>query len=548
MGNVGWLDRILLIDFRFALVILVACVVYFRPIISRASVHGARSNSLLLHAYSISIRCERDPSLAGLAAALVMGLLFWMAAGLAPLLTMSIRWPLIHDAPIMHYIAWRVAHGAVPYRDILDMNLPGVYVIHMLVLTLFGDSDLGWRLFDLFWLAITNGFLWSLCYPKGRSWAVVALLSYSTFHLSSGAPGMGQRDYLEFLFLAAGAYLAVRALDMRLERRLLFASGIAFGCAMSIKPFAGMMWLAVAALAALQPAAGETNRLRVAGPVLAGGLVLPCILAAWLAAIGGLPSFISMAAGVLPIYSRLHDRPFVSYVAEYWPIWLPCVLTIPVSLLNGRAEHRRWILMLGVVYGALHYLVQAKGWLYQLYPLVGFSGALVATTIGEGLKASQRVVRIAVFALTSTFIVGIGTWGERFGQARALTADTSATVASLESDLSRRLHSGETVQSFDTTGGCIHALFRMKLALPTRYLGDYLIFTAADRPYLRRLRVTVMSDLRSRPPDLLVVYRWGWPTGQYDRLDRFPELRCWMSDNYRVDVTRTSYVIYRRRI
>jgi len=27
-------------------------------------------------------------------------------------------WPLIHDAPIMHYIAWLIAGGAVPYRDI----------------------------------------------------------------------------------------------------------------------------------------------------------------------------------------------------------------------------------------------------------------------------------------------------------------------------------------------------------------------------------------------------------------------------------------------
>ena len=44
-------------------------------------------------------------------------------------------WPLVHDAPIMHYVAWRIAEGAVPYRDLFDMNFPGVYLLHLLVVT-----------------------------------------------------------------------------------------------------------------------------------------------------------------------------------------------------------------------------------------------------------------------------------------------------------------------------------------------------------------------------------------------------------------------------
>ena len=42
----------------------------------------------------------------------------------------SLGWPLIHDAPLMHYIAWVIAEGGIPYRDVFDMNLPGVYLIH----------------------------------------------------------------------------------------------------------------------------------------------------------------------------------------------------------------------------------------------------------------------------------------------------------------------------------------------------------------------------------------------------------------------------------
>jgi hypothetical protein len=42
----------------------------------------------------------------------------------------SLGWPLIHDASLFHYIGWLVGQGLVPYRDIFDMNLPGIYLVH----------------------------------------------------------------------------------------------------------------------------------------------------------------------------------------------------------------------------------------------------------------------------------------------------------------------------------------------------------------------------------------------------------------------------------
>jgi len=48
----------------------------------------------------------------------------------------SLAWPLVHDSAIMHYVAWLISQGAVPYRDAFDMNMPGVYLIHLVVLTL----------------------------------------------------------------------------------------------------------------------------------------------------------------------------------------------------------------------------------------------------------------------------------------------------------------------------------------------------------------------------------------------------------------------------
>src|SRR5512134_1571448 len=60
----------------------------------------------------------------------------------------SRSWPLVHDAPLMHYIAWLIGQGAVPYRDTFDMNMPGAYLVHLGVIAVAGPGDLAWRIFD----------------------------------------------------------------------------------------------------------------------------------------------------------------------------------------------------------------------------------------------------------------------------------------------------------------------------------------------------------------------------------------------------------------
>src|SRR5436309_16072737 len=64
-------------------------------------------------------------------------------------------WPLIHDIALMHYVAWRIGHGAIPYRDLFDMNQPGTYLIHLAVLRALGGGPLPWPTLDLRRLAAT---------------------------------------------------------------------------------------------------------------------------------------------------------------------------------------------------------------------------------------------------------------------------------------------------------------------------------------------------------------------------------------------------------
>src|SRR5262249_14096195 len=160
-------------------------------------------------------------------------------------LSQSLRWPLIHDAALMHYIAWLISEGAVPYRDSFDWNMPGIYLIHLSVLKLAGPGDAAWRAFDLGWLAAIAWLMYRYWRPLGDRWsAVVPGLLFAIHHISGGASLAGQRDFLLCLFLLAGSYGLARSWESRTPIKPLVCSGLVLGVATMVKPLAGLFLVA----------------------------------------------------------------------------------------------------------------------------------------------------------------------------------------------------------------------------------------------------------------------------------------------------------------
>src|SRR5207247_2397079 len=84
---------------------------------------------------------------------------------------------------------------------------------------------------------------------------------------------------------------------------------------------------------------------------------------------------------------------------------------------------------------------------------------------------------------------------------------------------------GETVQVLDTARGGVHALLRLGLTQPTRFLYDFPLLADTRYPEVRRLRAEFLRDLAKAPPRCFVVTEDSWPGEGYARLERFPELR-----------------------
>jgi hypothetical protein len=475
------------------------------------------------------------------------GALVAVAAAIAALLLVgSLGWPLIHDAPIMHYIAWRIAQGAVPYRDLFDMNFPGTYLVHLAAVGAVGTGDAGWRAFDLTWLAATALALAAYARPWGWGAAWGSALFFAVYHLSGGAWLAGQRDFLLVAFLVLGALGVVRWASGTGRVNLVW-SGFLLGAGATIKPhaalFAGALAAVVIAVAARAGSAVAAPLALFVGPML----MLPAAAVAWVAVAGGFPAWRDLLLNyLLPYYTKL-GRP-TSWAFHRWPIWIPIAGAVALSLAHAvrarRLTLRHSVALLGIAYGLVHHFGQGKGWEYHLYPLAAFAALLGFAELGPAL-AQRRLLGAPLAASLAVALVMLAQRG-----VEAAGADWIRQKDSLVRDVERDLGPlgpGETVQVLDTTDGGIHALLRRGAVQPTRFLYDFHFFHDEAAPAIQALRGELMRDLAARPPRFIVVFARGWPAGGPERIARFPELGRWLGEHYRARPPRPGYALYEKR-
>jgi hypothetical protein len=480
----------------------------------------------------------------------------------------SLGWPLIHDAPLFHYIGWLVGQGWVPYRDVFDMNLPGIYLLHWALLAAAGPGDLAWRLFDLLWLAATAAALYVFCLPLGgRAGAAGAAVLFTLYHLAGGAWRAGQRDFLLCLFLAAGAVGIARAWDRPGALWPLALGGAALAAGLTLKPYApGLFWLGGAAAGALAARRGGRSALAGAAAALAGGTAVLAGVFGWLAWRGGLPAFVDEYLGyVLPFYGGLGRESLWGAVSGHTYAWVLLVLlgALVIGGLVAPARPafgiRRPLALLGLGAGVLHFALQSKGWEYHLYPLAFFLCALAAPALGRGAAASadglagggwppsrRDLARATAAVLFAATVLVLGAKGVEAMDAPWID-DKARRVAALTRDLGPRVPAGATVQVMDVTAGGVHALLRLGLREPTRFIYDFHVFHDIGDPRVQALRAEFVAGLTRGQPAAVVVMRETWPRPGYERLDAFPAVRDLLERDYVLAVEGNGYRIYAKR-
>jgi hypothetical protein len=466
--------------------------------------------------------------LASLVWAFIISLTVALGCFTAWLVWVSLDWPIVLDGGFFHFIGAQMLLGGVPYRDLFDINLPLIFVLHAAVIAIGGAGDWAFRLFDLGILALVGVLAVALVWPAGRTLATLAALSIVSAHLMFGPVSAGERDYVLLVPALAAALLSAYAWEQPAQRSpLLMAVGVASALAALIKP--------TGALLAFLPFLGGRFRWRDAAWVLGGASAVAFAAFSALAAVGALgPFFRAMTVG-LPIYTHIQRYSIGALLlALGWTLLLKGVRWgFAVAALLGlrRPQPPRARMMMGLtVFGLVHFLVQGKGYWYHIYPLLAGICCWGAWSIRQIPPPAALLVVAVISASFGTRGINVVEFVRTLN--RVVVAQASEVI---EASLASRLRPGARVQLLDSGGPATLAMARAGMRQATPHFQWYFLLLGPDVWHTE-----FIEALKANPPDAVLVTNWQWPLKDgFQALDGWPELVAELACCYVLEESRT---------
>ncbi len=496
------------------------------------------------------------------------------------------RWPLVGDAVSVHYLILLMAHGMTPYRQIVDAQMPGTYLVDWLVVHSFGGGRAALRVFDFSLItgavAAMIAIAWPVATERAETWfgdrryaAFVAGCLFGIVHGRDGIEQSGQRDLIMAVLLLAAYALAFHAL--RRQRPLLLGvAGLCSTLALTIKPT-----VLLAAYLVLVLAFVRLRRLQT--PVFAYGFAvcvgvgIPVIaVVIFLAAHHSIPAFVDAVRWMWPYYATLQRRP-VAYLLQhsFSPLAPLLVLWAAIWVLNGMrvlalrnsparfdkaaavlanfavldVRWEGWALYGGLMLCLVSFVVQGKGFVYHRYPFLAFlvlivmlqfQQAFLSRAVEEGEKALRVLSILGALGLivAALFMAPLSVYKiSRFDWRN------DDYYNQLSTDLNR-LGGTELsghVQCLDAFSGCISTLYRMDLVQSTGFLVDFYFFAPQPNAVIDAMREHFWKDVQKNPPRIFIVSKQvfpvmfskdGEPLDTYDKLKRWPEFDDYLNEHY----------------
>jgi hypothetical protein len=466
------------------------------------------------------------------------------------------HWKQVNDPAQIHYLCFLMDHGMAPYRDLMEINMPGIYLVNWSVMHALGGGSVAWRVFDLTLMGIAAWAMIAIAWPYDWLAGVLGATLFILFHGRDGAGQEGQRDLIIAVLLLC-AYAFLFACFRRRSQWPMIAFGLCAGIATTIKPTPLPFALLLLVLAGIRlKQQGE----RVGKPVFYAllGFVMPLAVVGWfLSSKHAIGSFWYLLQVDLPFYETLGRKPAFFLLKLMAPTSVEALALIALAIALMKRDWWDWegkLLVIGILFGVASYFGQGKGFAYHRYPMLAFLFLWAGLQIVSALRAQQKVRVLAVAGFM--FVVVLAPlyvreasrkeWDSRF-------ADSLAT------DLARlggpRL-SGH-VQCISVRADCDTVLYRMELVQSTGLFYDYLIFGSPQLRVIHDARERFWSQFRRNTPAVIVVASGLFPDDWgYNKLDSWPVFERELTNNYYLYDDRTfppaesgrkAYRIYVRR-
>src|SRR5262249_30121910 len=147
-----------------------------------------------------------------------------------------------------------------------------------------------------------------------------------------------------------------------------------------------------------------------------------------------------------------------------------------------------------------------------------FVCALVPLAVARGAGGAWAGLRrAAALAVAAGLVAVLGMKGQD-ALAEPWIAEKTRRGAAITPDLRPLAPPGGTAQVFDVTEGGIHALLRLGIREPTRFIYDFHFFHDVGDPRIRALQAELVRDIEGRGPDAIIVLEKSWNHPGYARL------------------------------
>jgi hypothetical protein len=444
-------------------------------------------------------------SIFNLPVAVITGWLLWR----------SLYWPLVGDATIFHFVADQFLRGAVPYRDIFDVNMPLIYGIHAAIVQFAGMGDGAWRAFDLAAAAIMSLSVLMLVRPAGHGAAIMAVLVMLAAHLLLGPLAAGQRDYLVAILAVIAAWVSSLAAEDKERRRIyLLAAGAFAMLAACIKPTAFALLIVPAVT--VRPLRWPDAR-----SIAAGAAGIAILVFGTLAALGGIGPFITMIRELLPRYASLDQKtvPEILQACLNFVALAGLAAAALLGIAQSKAPRMRAMIALAA-FGLLHLLAQRKGYYYHVYPL-----AIAVACWGAWSLASlptRRALACLIIIVSTLAWCGFQT-ANRVDEHPELRA-----AAAMRTALASHLPRGARVQMLDSDRGAFLAMARAGMRPATPHIQWFSLIVADDVE-----RQDFLAALKADPPAAMLLTDDFWPARRdLNVIDEWAEFRTFLKSYY----------------
>jgi len=463
-------------------------------------------------------------------------------------------WPFVHDAPLMHYVVFLMDQGFAPYRDIIEMNMPMVYLLERWVMHSLGTGVAAWSLWDLMQGALIIG---SSAVIAGKAKRIFGLLGGAFvyyLHIKAGPWDLGQRDWLIATLLVLSLAFLFTALR---RQRTLWMVGFALCSALAaaIKPIAilytiffTLTWFALTYhnLRIRHTGFGLLSFTRSAEFLsclgwLMLGFALVAALHLWFFLTWDVfPEFLHMATTLLPWYASLKRLEFVQLVSL--PLRSLAIL-LPLFIFNKSYRNTEAMLLLSAtLLAAALVVLQGKGWNYHYYPFRAFFWLLALLEISKALDSSSQRLRRFGFTLLALMIIYVVCFGPAyyFIKNKFPYDNYDVTVLnSLKADLNELggASLSNDIQCFDMTmGACINTLYQLNLVQATGSIYNYYLFSREKNAVVTSMQHRIFRELTTKMPKILILSAHNWPEDDfsYNKLSTWPEFFEFLKSNYHV--------------